>query len=685
MSADAAMEDREAPESRSKIKEEISKKTFSLLFKNKNIKADITTIIEDIISDPTAWLIFSINGMTASTMLPPIWSECACISTARYSRLGNNRRETVENKIMEAAKRPSLGEDSTFRLVSLGSGMQLQDFILCAKLLQQLPAGSTLLIISIDPMYESLESDSEDADMLFGLFDVLAQYANATGKTMARSQPLHNVSQLAKSTFQGEIHMVTGIDYDHLWDASGAPTEDDRFTDVMLAQQCLTEDGQLIIASNDDFLTMTRKTAEIQSLPKLMETAGKTEEHFPLKTEKPALVETLSSLESLKKEALTIVLLDGDTSLTHLRDTLIPTLAKNTELKQLNITLMYSSKNRYNYGDDESELVIDTEPKRVAIESFIRLMLASTSEDITVTVTMREIDKTKPFPKLDAQPDLTLHSACPKGRDQAVFNQHSIDIHNAYPSAVNVTTVNGYELCAEWVYDPSGNQLTLLKDSENNAQELLKEAHALDTIDDRREAAKAEPSESDDKQCTVYVVYDIPELYFGAATTEGERGSEKILEAFFNGEQDESIKTFFENCFNDSSRKQVPAFTNLSGAIEYSRTMTCIKSKSTSLFSKKTERRRPLVFKASIAESALSSAREDFEAPEFLGPHPCVPVEMSVLKPTVIYEPSSQERQSEGISVSQETAQAMGPLLPLLTLTSAEEKAAACSVEEISP
>ena len=58
---------------------------------------------------------------------------------------------------------------------------------------------------------------------------------------------------------------------------------------------------------------------------------------------------------------------------------------------------------------------------------------------------------------------------------------------------------------------------------------------------------------------------------------------------------------------------------------------------------------------------------------------------MSVLKPTVIYEPSSQERQSEGISVSQETAQAMGPLLPLLTLTSAEEKAAACSVEEISP
>lgn len=212
-------------------------------------------LLFDIIDHPERHLVISYTWAGLETHLFKTLSECACQGGHAFHRFENDRRSSLENKLIRDALEKQ-NPQKPLRYLSLGAGECLQDFINLGKLLR---AGYR----NIEAVLVEPNLGQETRDSLLKELSLLSKAAEELGGTL--------VIRFTKSVqeAEGPFQIIAAIDFDDFNSA---------LIDVIFAHSLLAPSGTYYLASTIydltfdstaciEFATYATKLKKIWPLP----------------------------------------------------------------------------------------------------------------------------------------------------------------------------------------------------------------------------------------------------------------------------------------------------------------------------------------------------------------------------------------------------------------------------------
>ncbi len=196
-------------------------------------------LLEEIVYNPRDYFINDyIPGGTTYTVFPGFeLKECACHND-KMNRLKNDNRLNIENKIVDSLTQdfPPL-ETEQLNYCSLGSGGELQEFMLIGKLL--LKGYKNINVHLVEPCYSDNKINAHYDDELYFLIKVSKQLNS--NLVINRYKNIHDIPNGLK------FHCIAAIDYDDISDTYYGAFKD------FLSAPSLLEQGAKIFLNTGDF------------------------------------------------------------------------------------------------------------------------------------------------------------------------------------------------------------------------------------------------------------------------------------------------------------------------------------------------------------------------------------------------------------------------------------------------
>jgi hypothetical protein len=171
-------------------------------------------------------------------------SECACVETKAFHRFKSPRRNNLEKAIVQRLAEIHPDKNQPIRLLSMGSGGLMSDFITLEKLI--LEGFKNIIIDCVDP-------ERIDSKKIEGVRDFFSKCSGISVSIHA----YQNIKEIQRE--KGSYSAVLAVDYDK-FDASK-----DAFIDLIKAHSFLSENGFLALGFGDSD-TLSGKMMEIRAL-----------------------------------------------------------------------------------------------------------------------------------------------------------------------------------------------------------------------------------------------------------------------------------------------------------------------------------------------------------------------------------------------------------------------------------
>ncbi|MBA2651025.1 MAG: hypothetical protein H0U73_01950 [Tatlockia sp.] len=358
-------------------------------------------IFEDFIAEPKSWLIPIEDVVThKQTLLLPYLEECACTDGNAFNRYKNDRREQIENSIIQFAQnRFNKTSPTTINYLSLGSGYLLQDFFIIVKLMLE---GYSVVVSLVDPIY----SKSVRANQALKQFEFLMLAATEMNLSVTiRSFP--NIEEFNRSVNTPQ-DLVTAIDFDDIYGA---------FNDLMLAQESLHSKGRMFLACKDENYIFSKDKC-IQS---------------------PALDNNANILDNLpltQKNALNIAILSPTNFnvMPIISSLLIPYLSNHNTVKTINLVIPQGLVINESFG---SRLNIS----KNALTNFMNLFLPI---EINIEYIAGNVDFITLLSQYHDEQDLVICSNQNMNGSKAILEDIS-KLHEKFPQANLYCGMQGYQ------------------------------------------------------------------------------------------------------------------------------------------------------------------------------------------------------------------------------------------------
>lgn len=185
-----------------------------------------------------------IFNTTVSQQLPDL-GECAC-GNHDFDRKKNSRRQDAAARIVAAAN-DRFASKTRLNYLSMGSGLLMQDFIICAMLLLD---GYSLCVRLIEP-----NCTQEDFMKAYKQFCFLQEFARGMG-VQFEAESFPSINDYMKSHAKEQIHVGHAIDFDVY-----THVEKEAKQDLLKAHQMLSPQGFFYLAVGAIDLLFNKSTA----------------------------------------------------------------------------------------------------------------------------------------------------------------------------------------------------------------------------------------------------------------------------------------------------------------------------------------------------------------------------------------------------------------------------------------